>query len=53
MANSKVALLRYIKLAQGWRRVRVKAIRRGRGWDEHINASNGAEILEKGEFQLR
>jgi|ERR1700758_4780344 hypothetical protein len=27
MANSKVALLRYIKIARGWRRVRVEAVR--------------------------
>jgi integrase len=53
MANSKVALLRYVRIARGWRRVRVHAIRRGRGWDERISPSEGAEILEKGEFQLR
>jgi hypothetical protein len=53
MANSKVALLRYIRIARGWRRVRVEAIRRGRGWDERIGAPEGAEILERGEFQLR
>jgi hypothetical protein len=53
MANSKVALLRYIRTARGWRRVRVEAIRRGRGWDERIGAPEGAEILERGEFQLR
>jgi hypothetical protein len=53
MANSKVALLRYIRIARGWRRVRVEAIRRSRGWDERIGAPEGAEILERGEFQLR
>ena len=53
MANSKVALLRYIRTARGWRRLRVHAIRRGRGWDESISPPEGAEILERGEFQLR
>ena len=53
MANSKVALLRYVRIARGWRRLRVHAIRRGRGWDECISPPEGAEILEKGEFQLR
>jgi len=53
MANSKVALLRYVRIARGWRRFRVHAIRRGRGWDERISPPEGAEILEKGEFQLR
>lgn len=53
MANSKVALLRYVRSSRGWRRCRVQAIRRGRGWDERISAPKGAEILEKGEFQLR
>jgi len=53
MANSKVALLRYVRIARGWRTVRVHAIRRGRGWDERISPPEGAEILEKGEFQPR
>ena len=53
MANCKVALLRYVRIARGWRRFRVHAIRRGRGWDERISAREGAEILERGEFQLR
>ena len=53
MANSKVALLRYIRIARGWRRFRVPAIRRGRGWDERISPPGGAEILERSEFQLR
>jgi hypothetical protein len=53
MGNSKVALLRYVKIARGWRRVRVYAIRRGRGWDERLDAPDGAEILERGQFQLR
>jgi len=53
MANSKVALLRYIKIARGWRRVRVEAVRRGRGWDERLDAPEGEEILEKGQFRLR
>jgi hypothetical protein len=53
MANSKVALLRYARIARGWRRFRVHAIRRGRGWDERISPPEGAEILERGEFQLR
>jgi hypothetical protein len=53
MANSKVALLRYVRIARGWRRFRVHAIRRGRGWDERISPPEGAEILERGEFQLR
>jgi len=53
MGNSKVALLRYVKIAGGWRRVRVEAVRRGRGWDERLVAPEGAEILEKGQFQLR
>jgi hypothetical protein len=53
MANSKVALLRYIRIARGWRRVRVEAVRRGRGWDERLDAPEGTEILERGQFQLR
>jgi len=53
MANSKVALLRYVRFARGWRRCRVQAIRKGRGWEERISAPEGAEVLEKGEFQLR
>ena len=53
MANSKVALLRYVKIAGAWRRVRVEAVRRGRGWDERLDAPEGAEILERGQFQLR
>jgi hypothetical protein len=53
MGNSRVALLRYIRIARGWRRVRVKAVRRGRGWDERLDAPEGAEILERGQFQLR
>ncbi len=53
MANSKVALLRYVRIARGWRRVRVQAIRKGRGWEERIGAPEGAQVLEKGEFQLR
>src|ERR1700758_2993161 len=53
MANSKVALLRYVRIARGWRRVRVEATRRGMGWDERISPPEGAEILERGEFQLR
>jgi len=50
MANSKVTLLRYIRIARGWRRVRVDAIRRGRGWDERVDAPEGTEVLEKGQF---
>ena len=53
MANAKVALLRYVRTARGWRRVRVEAIRKGRGWDERLALPGGAEILERGEFQLR
>ena len=53
MGNSKVVLLRYVKIAGGWRRVRVEAVRRGRGWDERLDAPEGAEILERGQFQLR
>jgi len=53
MGNSKVALLRYVKIAEGWRRVRVEAVRRGRGWDERLDAPEGQEILQKGQFQLR
>jgi hypothetical protein len=48
MANSRVALLRHIRIARGWRRVRVEAIRRGRGWDELLDAAEGIEILERG-----
>jgi hypothetical protein len=53
MANCKVALLRYVRIARGWRRIRVEATRRGRGWDERLDAPEGIEILEKGQFQLR
>ena len=53
MGNSKVVLLRYVKIAGAWRRVRVEAVRRGRGWDERLDAPEGAEILERGQFQLR
>ena len=53
MANAKVALLRYVRTARGWRRVRVEAIRKSRGWDERLALPEGAEILERGEFQLR
>ena len=53
MGNSKVALLRYVKIAEGWRRVRVEATRRGRGRDERLDAPEGQEILQKGQFQLR
>jgi hypothetical protein len=53
MANSKVTLLRYVRSARGWRRVRLAATRRGRGWDERLDAPEGIEILEKGPFQLR
>jgi hypothetical protein len=31
----------------------VDAIRRGRGWDELVDAPEGTEVLEKGQFQLR
>jgi hypothetical protein len=31
----------------------VDAIRRGRGWVERLDAPEGIEILEKGQFQLR
>jgi hypothetical protein len=51
--GAKVALLRYVRIARGWRRFRVHAIRKGRGWDERISPPEGAEILEKGGFQLR
>ncbi len=53
MGNSKVSLLRYVRTTRGWRRVRVQAIRKGRGWDERLALPEGAEILERGEFQLR
>jgi hypothetical protein len=53
MGNSKVALLRYIRIARRWRRVRVDAIRRGTGWVERLDAPEGTEILERGQFQLR
>jgi integrase len=53
MGNSKVALLRYVKIAGGWRRVRVEAVRRGRGWDERLDLPERSEILQKGQFQLR
>jgi integrase len=53
MGNFKVSLLRYVRTARGWRRVRVQAIRKGRSWDERLCAPGGAEILERGEFQLR
>ena len=45
MANSKVALLRYIRIARGWRRVRVDAIRRGRGWDERLDDPARSEVI--------
>jgi integrase len=53
MANTKVALLRYCRTETGWRRLRVTAIRKGRGWDERILLPSGAKILEKGEYQIR
>ena len=51
MANTKVALLRYCKIASGWRRMRIRTIRKGRGWEEQIQSSE--PILQKGEYQLR
>ena len=53
MANAKVALLRYVRTARGWRRVRVEAIRKGRGRDERLVSPGGGDTLERGEFQLR
>ena len=46
MGNFKVALLRYVKTAKGWRRIRVETVRRGRGWDERLDAPEGTEILK-------
>jgi len=53
MANTKVALLRYCRTDAGWRRLRLTAIRKGRGWEERIELPAGLKILEKGEYQLR
>ncbi len=53
MANLKVALLRYCRTESGWRRLRVKPIRKRRGWEEKIRIPAGQEILERGEYQLR
>jgi integrase/recombinase XerD len=53
MANIKVALLRYCLTDAGWRRLRVTAIRKGRGWEERVDTPQGTKLLEKGEYQLR
>lgn len=53
MANTKVALLRYCLTNAGWRRLRVIAIRKGRGWEERVETTKGTKLLEKGEYQLR
>ena len=49
MANARVALLRYVKLESGWRRVAVKRNRRG----EDLAVKKGETILERGQYQLR
>ena len=48
MGNSKVALLRYVKIAGGWRRVRVEAVRRGRGWDQRLDLPDRVAVLKRG-----
>ena len=53
MPNLKVALLRYCKLEAGWRRLRVRPVRKGRGWDELIDIPAGSVVSEKGAFQLK
>lgn len=53
MANTRVALLRYIKTSAGWRRYRVHVNHRGRGWQERIDVPQGHLVLEKGDYQLR
>lgn len=53
MANRKVALLRYCRIGSGWRRLRVNAIHKGRGWSEQVKVPPGQKILEYGEYQLR
>jgi len=53
MANAKVALLRYCLTDAGWRRLRVTAVRKGRGREERVDTPKGTKLLEKGNYQLR
>ena len=53
MANRKVALLRYCRIGSGWRRLRVNAVHKGRGWSEQVRVPAGQKILEYGDYQLR
>ena len=56
MANLRVSLLRYIKSAQkGWRRVRVEAVPKGRGWNKDWDSPRtyGPDCEEVGPYQLK
>jgi hypothetical protein len=56
LANLRVSLLRYIKSAQkGWRRVRVEAVPKGRGWNKDWDSPRtyGPDCEEVGPYQLK